>query len=166
MPCGASWISLGKPGEKPPSFEQQSLRASRRPLSSLAAKWTSSCPRVAQSVAVFDRDLRTFQQLPRVSFKLSSNRKSINGAPSSRRSGSRSIKGANRSAGDEAMTDKNRIMICGPKDDGTYLVIKTAAGRRWRSQCRGAKRFQADRASCGGAGCVAHDVAQAGRLGA
>ena len=54
--------------------------------------------------------------------------------------GTRSIKGANRSAGDEAMTGKNRIMICGPKDDGTYLVIKTAAGRCWRSQCREAKR--------------------------
>jgi hypothetical protein len=31
---------------------------------------------------------------------------------------------------DEATTGKNRIMICGPKDDGTHLVIKTAAGRR------------------------------------
>jgi len=33
------------------------------------------------------------------------------------------------------MTGKNRIMIYGPKDDGTYVVgFRTAAARRWRSQ--------------------------------
>ena len=35
-----------------------------------------------------------------------------------------------------SICNRNRIMICGPKDAGTYLVIKTAAGRRWRFQCR------------------------------
>jgi hypothetical protein len=34
-----------------------------------------------------------------------------------------------------AMTGKNRIMIYGPKTDGTYVVeFKTAAAMRWRSQ--------------------------------
>jgi hypothetical protein len=37
-PCVASWISSGKPCGKPRSFEQQSLRASRRLLFSLAAR--------------------------------------------------------------------------------------------------------------------------------
>jgi hypothetical protein len=37
LPCVASWISLGRPCEKPQSFEQQSLRASRQLSVSLAA---------------------------------------------------------------------------------------------------------------------------------
>ena len=34
---------------------------------------------------------------------------------------------------------KNRIMIYGPKNDGTYVEFKTAGGGRWRSQSPGAK---------------------------
>ena len=37
---------------------------------------------------------------------------------------------------------KNRIMIYGPKDDGTYVVeFKTAEGACWRSQCREPRRM-------------------------
>jgi hypothetical protein len=36
---------------------------------------------------------------------------------------------------------RNRIMIFGPKDDGTYVVeFRTAAGERWRSQFLGLRR--------------------------
>jgi len=39
------------------------------------------------------------------------------------------------------MTDKNRIMIYGPKNDATYVVeFKTAKGEALRSQSRGPKR--------------------------
>jgi hypothetical protein len=36
---------------------------------------------------------------------------------------------------------KNRIMIFGPKDDGTCVVeFRTVKVRRWRSRSRGARR--------------------------
>jgi hypothetical protein len=39
-----------------------------------------------------------------------------------------------------AMTGKNRIMIYGPKDDGTYIVeFRTAGARRWQSLSPAAK---------------------------
>jgi hypothetical protein len=40
-----------------------------------------------------------------------------------------------------ASTGKNRIMIHGPNDDGTYVVeFKTAAAKRWRSRSRSLKQ--------------------------
>jgi hypothetical protein len=40
-PCVASWISSGKPYEKPQSCEQQSLQALRQLSISLAARWAA-----------------------------------------------------------------------------------------------------------------------------
>ena len=40
-----------------------------------------------------------------------------------------------------AMTGKNRIMIYGPKTDGTYVVeFRTARALSWRSQSRDPRR--------------------------
>jgi hypothetical protein len=39
--------------------------------------------------------------------------------------------------GGVAMTGKNRIMIYGPKNDGTYIIdSRRPRARRWRSACR------------------------------
>jgi hypothetical protein len=40
------------------------------------------------------------------------------------------------------MTGKNRIMIYGPKDDGTYVVeFRTARATFWPFQSRGVRRI-------------------------
>jgi hypothetical protein len=49
-----------------------------------------------------------------------------------------------------AMTGKNRIMIYGPKDDGTYVVEFMTRATFWRSRSRGPRRtsFGTSRSGC------------------